>query len=193
MLWGLQSAVDIVTFWTHANHPISSFLCVASAVSFIPQLFRIVARQNSSGLAIAYALLNHISATHQLALGALYIGFADVEDNVFVWSWPPSTTDWLNLAQLIIFWAGTFVMYARALFKEGFTFARRSRITLTVCCLSQLHCLLSHLDTFSGSKVCSCVSLPGCPPGYSYISRGDYQQPWRTQEIARQWVTISCS
>ncbi|KAJ4404935.1 hypothetical protein N0V82_010405 [Gnomoniopsis sp. IMI 355080] len=106
----------IMEFWnTTPGVLVLTYLCIASAVSFIPQLFRILARRDSSGVAIAYVLLNLVSATHQLALGALYFGFADVQDNVFVWSWPPSTTDWLNVAQLLIFWAGTLAIFMACL------------------------------------------------------------------------------
>lgn len=86
---------------------------MASTLFFLPQLLRVTISRDSSGLSIAYALLNLTSATHQLALGAGYIGFADEEliRGGFVWSLPQNVTDWVNLAQLLTFWFDTLALY----------------------------------------------------------------------------------
>lgn len=83
-----------------------------SALSFAPQLIRHWVRRDSSGVSLIYILFNLIGTTQQLTIGDLYLG---LRGNVHIcpsdWLWQYELTNEINLAQLLIVWAGMLLLY----------------------------------------------------------------------------------
>jgi hypothetical protein len=61
-------------------------------------------RKDCQGISLGYLLLNLISATEQFTL-EFFILVNNTEQADFLIETPPTTGDWLNLAQFTIVWA----------------------------------------------------------------------------------------
>ncbi|KAJ5886117.1 uncharacterized protein N7473_008791 [Penicillium subrubescens] len=79
-------------------------LILLSGASYLPQLHRIWVRKDCQGISLGYLLLNLISATEQFTL-EFFILVNNTEQADFLIETPPTTGDWLNLAQFTIVWA----------------------------------------------------------------------------------------
>ncbi|KAL3447850.1 hypothetical protein BJX65DRAFT_276126 [Aspergillus insuetus] len=84
-------------------------LLILTFLSFRPQLHRICARNDASGIALSYILLNLIAATEQFALNFGYTALDMPSDGGFVHK-SRTVGDWLDLAQTTLVWV-LFVAY----------------------------------------------------------------------------------
>lgn len=200
--WSLDSnvcsiplCVTITNKWDPIlTNTFSSALCVLSAVSFVPQLLRIAVRRDSSGVALFYVLFNLINATQQLTIGGIYIGFAE-ERPFFAWSWPQSATDWINVVQLLVFWAGTLTLYALEVLVVNPEKCLGLALTMLA---SQFYRLPGRHPIFSGIKGIGYPSLPLCPHNHPYSTCGSTQRPqrptrWKEQSMVCTSRSILCT
>jgi len=83
-------------------------LLLLSFIAFLPQLWLLWVRKDSSGLSLSYALCNLIGATELFTLSFLllvnYAGEALNKPSLFVHYSPPTVGDRINLAQFTLIW-----------------------------------------------------------------------------------------
>ncbi|KAJ5380631.1 uncharacterized protein N7496_003059 [Penicillium cataractarum] len=79
-------------------------LLLFSGASYLPQLHRIWVHRDCQGISLGNLLLTLITATEQLTLGFFFLVNNTQESDFFIEN-PPTTGDWLNLAQFTLVWA----------------------------------------------------------------------------------------
>ncbi|KAL2128445.1 hypothetical protein VTI74DRAFT_9183 [Chaetomium olivicolor] len=93
-------------------------LLLLSFISFLPQLWLLWVRKDSSGLSLFYALWNLIVATELFTLSFLlvvnYAGESLDKPDLFV-HYPPDAGDRINLAQFTLVWALWVVIFTACL------------------------------------------------------------------------------
>lgn len=113
MIWcptGCECKMIISYYLCEATtNGITSILCFLTFLSFLPQLRRILAKKDSTGISLYYLLYNLISATEQFTLGFYFVISDSLSREVFV-HYPVNTGDWLNMAQLTVVWLMSLVM-----------------------------------------------------------------------------------
>lgn len=82
----------------------SSVLIVLTAFSFLPQLYHLCLKKDSTGVSIGYVLANLLVATEQLTL-EMYVTVVVPKSAGGTFTHNPlSTGDWLNLVQTLVNW-----------------------------------------------------------------------------------------
>jgi uncharacterized protein with PQ loop repeat len=79
----------------------SRLLLIASVLSFLPQLNRIISRRNSTGISMCYVLFNLISVTEQFAMTFVLVVNHFENPDIFVHS-PENAGDWINMVQMSV-------------------------------------------------------------------------------------------
>ena len=81
-----------------------SVLIVLTALSFLPQLYQLWSKKDSTGISIGYVLANLVVATEQLTLEAyVTVNVPESAGGTFTHD-PLSTGDWLNFVQTLVTW-----------------------------------------------------------------------------------------
>jgi uncharacterized protein with PQ loop repeat len=86
-------------------------LIALTAISFLPQLYRLHVKKNSLGISPSYVLCNLIVATEQFAiLFYLLVSVPEAGGDMLVHE-PRTAGDWLNFAQLATTWVLFLTLY----------------------------------------------------------------------------------
>lgn len=80
-----------------------SVLLILTLFPFLPQLYRIFSRKDSSGISAYYVFFNLISATEQFTI-AFFLNMNTHKRCDFFVHDPATAGDWINLAQLGLVW-----------------------------------------------------------------------------------------
>ncbi|KAL4885398.1 hypothetical protein BJY04DRAFT_134061 [Aspergillus karnatakaensis] len=91
-------------------------LIILTALSFIPQLYRLFSLKTSTGISITYILFNLIVATEQFT-NEFYImvNVPEASGGMFTHE-PLSRGDWLNFAQITVVWVLLQILFALCIF-----------------------------------------------------------------------------
>lgn len=94
-----------------ANGMTYSLLIISSLASFFPQVRRLQARHDGSGISLPYTLFNLVVAAEQLTV-SLHLVAVDYKHTAEgLVHHPPTAGDWLNVAQFGAVWFSHSILY----------------------------------------------------------------------------------
>ncbi|OBT72111.1 hypothetical protein VF21_09178 [Pseudogymnoascus sp. 05NY08] len=148
--------------YTEAPDSLRIVLIVLTTFSFLPQIYHLWSKKDSTGISIGYVLANLLVATEQLSLEAyVTVNVPESAGGTFTHN-PLSTGDWLNFVQTLVTWLLFLVLFSLCLHLSP---GHNSRPYINIYALFLLI-----------SLVPEAIDLVGGTPNSTSWPRQDYQQ-----------------